>query len=113
MDDISSAMTNHDHLPKTEQKPHICTRAGLQNGFWGLKYLLIIGGWVGAFFIPHGGFGPTWMYFGMAGGLLFILIQLVLIIDFAHSWAEAWQSEQRSSGVRFVPCCTSTGFFSF
>jgi hypothetical protein len=57
---------------------------------------------VGAFFIPHGGFGPTWMYFGMAGGLLFILIQLVLIIDFAHSWAEAWQSEQRSSGVRFL-----------
>ena len=32
------------------------------------------------------------MYFGMIGGFLFILIQLVLIIDFAHSWAESWVS---------------------
>ena len=66
-------------------------RSGLQNGFWGFKYLIIILGIVGAFFIPHGGFGHTWMYFGMLGGLAFILVQLVLIIDFAHSWAEAWQ----------------------
>lgn len=30
------------------------------------------------------------MYFGFIGAFLFIFIQLVLIIDFAHSWAEAW-----------------------
>ncbi|CAG0898591.1 unnamed protein product [Cyprideis torosa] len=65
-------------------------RAGIQNGFWGLKYLLVIGGCVGAFFIPRGAFGSVWMYFGMVGGFLFILIQLVLILDFAHSWAESW-----------------------
>jgi len=65
-------------------------RAGIQNGFWGFKYLLIIGGMVGAFFIPDGAFGTVWMYFGLVGGFLFILIQLILIIDFAHSWAEAW-----------------------
>lgn len=30
------------------------------------------------------------MWFGMIGGFLFILIQLVMIVDFAHSWAEKW-----------------------
>lgn len=58
--------------------------------FWAIKYLLVIGGMVGAFFIPEGSFGTTWMYFGMIGGFLFIIIQLILIIDFAHSWAESW-----------------------
>ena len=50
----------------------------------------MIGGIVGAFFIPEGSFGTTWMYFGLIGGFLFIIIQLILIIDFAHSWAEKW-----------------------
>ena len=101
---------------KTSNDP----RAGIQNGFWAIKFIIIIGGMVGAFFIPVGAFGKqrciihnqivmefdscyvsktnllfissgeVWMYFGMIGGFLFILIQLVLIIDFAHSWAEAW-----------------------
>merc|ERR1712045_114118 len=77
-------------------------RAGLQNGFWGIKYLLIIVGWVSAFFIPHGNFGPTWMYFGMIGALLFIIIQLVLIIDFAHSWAESWTNEHKNSNDSYL-----------
>eukprot|EP00095_Tigriopus_kingsejongensis_P009974 maker-scaffold17_size721972-snap-gene-5.13 protein:Tk09974 transcript:maker-scaffold17_size721972-snap-gene-5.13-mRNA-1 annotation:"hypothetical protein DAPPUDRAFT_303430" len=76
-------------------------RAGIQNGFWGLKYLIIIASMVGAFFIPEeGSFGTVWMYFGIIGAFLFILIQLVLIIDFAHTWAEIWvgnyeETEQR------------------
>ena len=34
-------------------------RAGIQNGFWGIKFLVVIGGMVGAFFIPNGAFGKT------------------------------------------------------
>jgi len=88
-------------------------RAGLQNGFWGFKYLLIIVGWISAFFIPHGNFGPTWMYFGMIGALLFIIIQLVLIIDFAHSWAESWTNEHKNSNDSywFYALLAATGFF--
>ena len=65
---------------KSSQDP----RAGIQNGFWGIKYLIIIASMIGAFWIPDGTFGDVWMYFGLIGGFLFILIQLVLIIDFAH-----------------------------
>lgn len=65
-------------------------RAPIQNGFWGLKYLIVGGVTIGAMFIPGGAFGTTWMWIGMIGGLAFILIQLVLIVDFAHNWAEAW-----------------------
>lgn len=80
-------------------------RAGIQNGFWGLKYLIVIGGIIGAFFIPEKSFGPTWMYFGMIGGFLFIIVQLILIVDFAHSWAEAWvgnYEETESKGWYFA-----------
>ncbi|CAH0722656.1 unnamed protein product, partial [Brenthis ino] len=75
-------------------------RAGIQNGFWGIKYLLVIGGIIGAFFIPEGQFAYTWMIFGMIGGFGFIVIQLILIIDFAHSWAEKWVSNYEESQSR-------------
>ena len=64
--------------------------------FWGIKFILIMAAIVGALFgIPRGAFGEVWMYFGMVGGFLFILVQLVLIVDFAHTWAESWQENYR------------------
>ncbi len=37
-------------------------RAGIQNGFWAIKYLIIIASIVGAFFIPEGSFGQVKSY---------------------------------------------------
>lgn len=67
------------------------SRAILQNGLWGPKLLVLIGTIIGAFFIPEtSSFSSTWMAFGLIGGFMFIVIQLILIVDFAHSWAENW-----------------------
>lgn len=66
------------------------TRAPIQNGFWGIKFIIVIAIAIGAFFIPEGSFAPTLMWIGLFGGLTFICVQLVLIVDFAHSWAENW-----------------------
>lgn len=76
-------------------------RAAIQNGAWGMKYVLMILIIVAAFFIPgDSSFGTIMMYIGMAGGFTFILIQLVLLVDFAHSWAEVWVSNYEETESR-------------
>jgi len=61
----------------------------LQDGFWGVKILLLLGFIVGSFFIPN----PFFEYYGwvaLGASSLFIMVQLILLVDFAHSWAEKW-----------------------
>ena len=40
------------------------------------------------------------MYFGLIGAFLFILIQLVLLVDFAHSWNSAWVERMEDTGSK-------------
>lgn len=75
-------------------------RSGFQNGFWAIKILLFVGFIVGAFFIPSGKFNQVWMYVGLIGASLFILIQLILLIDFAHSWNSSWVDNMEESGSK-------------
>lgn len=85
-------------------------RAPIQNGFWGLKFLVVIGIAIGAFFIQDGSFGTWMMWTGMIGGFTFILIQLVLIVDFAHNWADIWVGnyEETQSRGWFAALMTAT-----
>jgi hypothetical protein len=74
-------------------------RSGVQNGFWLFKIIAIIGFLVASFFIPASDFGETMTGIGMTGAFLFILIQLLLLVDFAHSWNESWLEKAEENRV--------------
>ncbi|RVE62335.1 hypothetical protein OJAV_G00156160 [Oryzias javanicus] len=84
-------------------------RAAVQNGFWFFKFLILVGITVGAFFIPDGTFHTVWFYFGAVGSFIFILIQLILLIDFAHSWNKIWVENAEETDNK----CWFAGLLSF
>jgi hypothetical protein len=88
-------------------------RGTLQNGLWGIKILIIIAFAVGAFFIPNTFFAKSWAYVGLIGGFLWTLAQLVLIIDFAYSWADSWVSkiEEGSGFYKWATILSSLGMY--
>lgn len=88
-------------------------RSKIQNGFWLFKILIMVGICVGAFFITDSAFGQAWMVVGLIGGFLFILIQLILLVDFAHGWAEHWveRYEETQAKCYYIGLIASTIFF--
>jgi len=64
-------------------------RVQLQDGFWGIKVLILAAMCVGSFFIPNA-FFEYYGWLALVASGIFILVQLVLLVDFAHSWAENW-----------------------
>uniref|UniRef100_K9J164 Putative conserved plasma membrane protein n=1 Tax=Desmodus rotundus TaxID=9430 RepID=K9J164_DESRO len=81
---------------KTSKDP----RAAIHNGFWFFKIAAIVGIMVGSFYIPGGHFTTAWFVIGMIGAFLFILIQLVLLVDMAHSLNESWVNRMEEGNSR-------------
>eukprot|EP00834_Sanchytrium_tribonematis_P002196 NODE_63_length_26141_cov_1.022656.p7 type:complete len:435 gc:universal NODE_63_length_26141_cov_1.022656:2087-783(-) len=75
-------------------------RSPIQTGYWGPKMLVYIGLLVGSFFIPNGFFIFYSKYIAIIGAFLFVLIQLILLTDMAHSFTERmiehWDMEQNN-----------------
>ncbi|KWU41147.1 putative membrane protein [Rhodotorula sp. JG-1b] len=64
-------------------------RAAIQNGWWGPKVVIWLVLVYLSFLVPNGFFTSFWAtYVSLPGSALFILIGLVLLVDFAHSWSE-------------------------
>lgn len=63
-------------------------RAGIQNGYWSLKIMAWAALVVLTFFIPDGFFIFWGNYCAIIGAAIFLLVGLILLVDFAHSWAE-------------------------
>lgn len=77
-------------------------RAAFQNGCWFVKLVMLVGTAVGAFFMPPS-FAPYWMYICIAASGVYIIIQLILTIDFAYFLnAYFWENHDNSSDNCFL-----------
>ena len=73
-------------------------RAQLNDGWWPLKFPALLILVVGVFFIPNT-FFTYYAWVAIIGAGIFILIQLVLLVDFAYSWSESWVAQWQGDGL--------------
>jgi hypothetical protein len=71
-------------------------RNSIQHGWWVIKLLALAGVLGAAFFIPNVVF-VAYGWLSLGGSAFFILIQLVLLVDFAHSMNESWVGNYEAS----------------
>jgi hypothetical protein len=59
----------------------------------------MIGLMVAAFFIKNEFFLGAWGWISLVGAFIFVLIQMVLLVDFAHSWADSWVGQMEEGST--------------
>eukprot|EP01130_Rhizamoeba_saxonica_P010164 TRINITY_DN4167_c0_g1_i1.p1 TRINITY_DN4167_c0_g1~~TRINITY_DN4167_c0_g1_i1.p1 ORF type:complete len:445 (-),score=51.91 TRINITY_DN4167_c0_g1_i1:746-2080(-) len=75
-------------------------RSSIQDSWWIIKIPCILLLFVVSVWIPNT-FFVYWAYLALVGASCFILIQLVLLVDFAHSWNESWVGYYEDTNSRF------------
>ncbi|WVQ77734.1 hypothetical protein IAR50_007424 [Cryptococcus sp. DSM 104548] len=90
-------------------------RAAIQNGWWGPKLLSYFVLCFLSFLIPNEFFMAYGSYIAPIGAFFFILIGLVLLVDFAHTWSETcldnWE-RSNSNLWQFILVGSTFGMFA-
>lgn len=87
-------------------------RGPIQNGFWLWKYLIVIAAIIGSVAGPMPeSFVYPWMIIAYIFAFIFIIIQLLLLVDFAHTWNETWLDNAENKDRSWM--CGIAFFFSF
>lgn len=65
----------------------------INRGFWGIKFIVIILMVFISFFIPNSVFDNTgFAWVARIGSVFFLLLQILILIEFAYDWGERWIS---------------------
>jgi hypothetical protein len=80
------------------------TGRGYLHAYW-LRWLLFAGGLVSTFFLP-GELFRAYAWISLFLGGLYLLMLLVILIDFAHRWQESWIERQEERWFRLMVTCT-------
>ncbi|KAM4709741.1 serine incorporator 5 [Discoglossus pictus] len=84
-------------------------RAKLHNGFWLIKFIILVAMCSGAFFIPdQDTFLFVWRILGTGGGIIFLCIQLLLLVEFAHKWNKNWTAGAIHNKMWYAPLALVT-----
>jgi len=82
-----------------------CVKRGADTGFWILKLLLLAGLVVVSFVLPPAVFDVYfWVAMVVAG--FFIIVQIIILIDFAYSWNDDWLKEEKDWKAAILTCAT-------
>jgi|NOAtaT_7_FD_contig_41_4182668_length_626_multi_2_in_0_out_0_1 hypothetical protein len=61
----------------------------MNEGWWCIKFLLVIGGFFAFFFVDNN-FFVGYTYFARYFGSAFLVIQSIMLIDLFYMWGENW-----------------------
>ena len=73
----------------------------VHTGMWCCKILTLIGAIIVSFFVPNDFFDVYAIIARFVAGI-FLLLQIIIFVDFAYAWQENWLSEEKNWRIPFV-----------